>query len=119
YHSDKYQYRSLEEWSCDLHRSFTGKRLLRMIPDNCEHKVINSTPEIGDNAKSMLEPEHEYIKKHIGLFDPKLIVACGKVAQKACEEIGIDYFGIPHPAWRHLSIDMEVKIKSDIKGMLA
>jgi hypothetical protein len=103
YHSTKYKYRNLQEWSEDLQRSHTGKRLAQMIPEHCEYHVINSTPEIGNSAASCLKPQKEYVLDWIKTIKPEIICACGRTAQAVCNDLRLDYISVPHPAWRRLS----------------
>ena len=112
YHSEKYRYRNLQEWSVDLHRSHTGRRLMEMIPDGCYYFVINSTPEVGENVDSMLSPNLDYIISWINKIKPDVIVACGKVAQRACNKLLLDFISAPHPAWRQLSRNKTEEIRS-------
>jgi len=118
YHSAKYTHTNRAEWIRDLRKSHTGIRLFRMIPDcGVVYEIINATPEVGKDATSVFEPDLEYINNFKTLFKPDVIVACGKIAQKGCEVLGIDYLKIPHPAWRHLSLKMEGKIKQQITAL--
>jgi hypothetical protein len=103
YHSEKYQYRNLEEWSVDLHRSHTGRRLIQYIPQGVEYKVINSTPIVGTDVNSCLDPDLSYMQEWITRLCPDVICACGYVAQKACDELNVKHIKAPHPAWRALS----------------
>lgn len=103
YRSEKHQFSNKEEWSRELKRSHSGKRLSEMIPENTKYVVINASPRIGDNADSLYGANLEHIKKHIDEIKPGVIVACGNIAQKGCEALGIRYIKAPHPAWRALS----------------
>ena len=114
YHSEKYQYRNLQEWSEDLGRSHSGKRLMEMIPTGCDYYVINSTPEVGLGSSSLLKPQPDYILDWIDKVKPDVICACGKVAQNVCKELGINYVSAPHPAWRQLSKADTSKIRNVI-----
>ena len=118
YHSEKYQFRNLEEWYVDLERSYTGKRLKKMIPDNADPKVINASENIGNESSSCFPADANYIKKMIDKYKPKIICACGKIAQDGCEEIGIDYIPLPHPAWRQLSNKRVNEIKSKLSNIV-
>jgi len=114
YHSEKYQYRNLEEWSIDLHRSFTGRKLMKYIPDNAEYAVINASMNIGENAKSYYPADLDHIKKWIDNIQPDIICACGEVAQQGCKSLGVDCIAAPHPSWRQLSNQFASDIKSKL-----
>jgi len=114
YHSDKYQYRNEEEWYCDLNRSFSGKRLSEMIPENADIKVINSSSNIGDNADSYYKADLDHLRKCLTKYNADIICACGEVAQEGCKKLGIDYVSLPHPAWRALSKDITKNIKQNL-----
>ena len=70
YRSEKYNYRNLQEWSEELMRSHSGKRLNEMIPEGCEYFVINSTPEVGENSESYLPPKPNYVMDWIDKVKP-------------------------------------------------
>ncbi len=74
-----------------------------MLPENEEHYIINSTTEIGNKPEATFPPDPEHIKQVISEIKPDKILACGKVAQKGMELVGIDYIPAPHPAWRQLT----------------
>jgi len=103
YRSEKYNFRNEEEWSSDLMRSQTGKRLKEMIPENSDYRVINSSDKIGNNADSCYNADVSYIQKWIEKIQPRIICACGKIAQDGCEKLGLNFVKAPHPAWRQLS----------------
>jgi hypothetical protein len=105
-------------WLKALWSSHTGRRLKKMLPDNVIVEVINSTPRIGDISSACFPAESVYIAGWIECFEPDIILACGKVAQNALEELGIKYIPSPHPAWRQLSNEQIDKIRSTIIGNL-
>jgi hypothetical protein len=115
YRSDKYNFKNDEEWSRDLFRSHTGRRLKEMIPDGVEYFVINSSPEIGDHPASCYKGDPEYVKEKISFYRPAIIVGCGKIAHQALNEAGVVFLPVPHPAFRCLS----KKTTSNIKALLA
>lgn len=117
YRSDKYNFRNKEEWHEDLFRSHTGKRLSEMIPEGVEYYVINSSPNIGSHADSKFPPDNNYISEWYNKIKPDVVVACGKVAQKGCDEIALEYIKAPHPAWRALSKKITKSIRLEIKNV--
>jgi len=120
YKSEKHQFKNEDEWSRELENSHTGRRLKEMIPDGEEYKVINSSGLIGDCANSCYDADLEYMQFLIEKINPNIICACGKVAQRGCEELGIEFIPAPHPAWRRLSkahsSSIKEKIINNIKG---
>jgi len=115
YTSEKYQFSNEEEWSAALRKSHTGRRLMEMIPLGATYHVINASPNIGDNADSVYEPDHEYIKSWIDSLQPSLVCACGRVATDGLMQLGIEFVPLPHPAWRRLSKYQT----SEIRNMLS
>lgn len=118
YHSEKYNYRNLEEWYEDLGRSYSGKRLKEMIPNNCDIAVINSTLEIGDDASSYFQADLVYLTKKINEIMPDYICACGKVAQEGLRKLGKEFISAPHPAWRALSKKTTADIQAQLQAQL-
>jgi len=97
--------------------SYTGSRLQQMLPENCEVRVVNSTPEIGTHSDSVLKPDLDYLWQEIDAYDPDLILACGRVAQEAVAKV----FGLvnaPHPASRRLSKKEIAKIRRKLSRLL-
>ena len=118
YRSEKYCFRNYEEWYCDLKRSYSGKRLAEMIPNNANIKVINATPMIGDCANSYFKADISHLEKMIKSTTPDIICACGKEAQNGCKQLGIDFIALPHPAWRQLSKVHTNEIRENIQSLL-
>lgn len=116
YLSDKYKFSNEKEWYKALHKSYTGKKLMKLIPsDCCEYAVINSTPVVGNNASSCFVADLEHLKNKITEIKPDLICACGTVAQKGLEHLGISCYKIPHPAYRAFSSKLAQEIKNEIR----
>jgi len=115
YQSDKHQFKNDEEWSRELINSHTGRRLKEMIPNDMEYKVINSSDMIGDCPDSCYDANPLHIQKHINEIKPTVICACGKIAQKGCTELGLNFISAPHPAWRQLSKQQSSFIKEKLK----
>jgi len=115
YQSNKHQFKNDDEWSRELANSHTGRRLKEMIPDDIEYKVINSSALIGDCPASCYDADLEHIQKLIDEVKPSVICACGKIAQRGCEKLGLEFIPAPHPAWRQLSKKCSNSIKERIK----
>jgi hypothetical protein len=118
YKSKKYNFRNNIEWFADLCRSHSGKRLSEMLPDNGDIKIINSTPVIGNNAKSCYNADLIHIKKMIEKYNPDIICACGKISQEGCSQLNLNFVPLPHPAWRQLSKVETRKIKNKLNRKL-
>ena len=99
----------------ELDNSHTGRRLKEMIPDGIKYKVINSSAMIGNCPDSRYSADLEYIQKFVDELNPVVICACGKIAQKGCIELGLNFVSAPHPAWRQLSKQCSNDIKELIK----
>jgi len=97
------QLKNKDMWLYGLWTSHTGRRLQNMIPEGVDVEIINSTPRIGETSSDCFQPDLFYIKQHVAVIIPDVILACGKVAQTACEKLQLDYIAAPHPAWRQLS----------------
>jgi hypothetical protein len=89
-----------------------------MIPENQEVKIINASPLIGDNASSCFEPNVEHIQKMVKLYKPKVICACGKMAQKGCRFAELSFISAPHPACRTFSKKQAQEVKREINRKL-
>lgn len=118
YMSDKHRFLNREEWSRELQRSHSGKRLSEMIPDEEEYAVINSSPRIGDNADSCFVGDSAYVLEWVEKLSPDVICACGKVAQDTCNKAKLLFISLPHPAWRALSKETTRFIKALLRGAL-
>ena len=121
YTSEKHLFKNEDEWYRELMRSHTGRRLKEMIPYGKDFRVVNSSATIGDNPNSIYPADINHICKMIDNIKPKVICACGKVAQAGCrkiniEKLKIDYIEAPHPAWRGLSkkIILDIRAKLNI-----
>lgn len=116
YKSDKYKFTNHEEWSNQLMRSHTGRRLKDMIPAGISFAVINASDKIGDNPNSCYEADLKYISKWIKKINPTVICACGKIAQNGCKELGINYVPAPHPAWRLFSKETAFEVRDNLQS---
>jgi len=114
YKSEKHQFTNKKEWSRELLRSHSGRRLQEMIPAGAEFKVINASDNIGTHSSSSFKADLNHMTKLINKIKPDIICACGKIAQDGCRELGFDFVSAPHPAWRQLS----KKITRDIRRKL-
>jgi len=114
YTSDKHPFTNKKEWSKELLRSHSGRRLKEMIPDGAEFKVINASDNIGTHPSSSFKADLKHMSKLINKIKPDIICACGRIAQDGCRELGIKFISAPHPAWRQLS----KKITRDIRRKL-
>lgn len=95
-------------------KSHTGKRLMEMLPDDAQVFVTNACTEVGFQASSLFRPDLSHIRQAIYMHEPDKILACGKVAQKALEQLDYDFVAAPHPAYRLLSKKMTAEIKAEL-----
>jgi len=119
YHSDKYHFRNSEEWSEDLIRSHTGRRLKEMFPVGINVVVVNASPLIGESAKSCFNADLSYIQEKIDRYRPAIICACGRIAQNGCRKLNLDFVSAPHPAWRALTKVQTKQIRNILKEKYA
>jgi hypothetical protein len=95
-----------------LWNSPTGIGLIKMLPEGIPYFIINSTDEVADNSRDVLKPNPHWIRKWIKLVKPRIVLACGKVAQRACTELQIDHVKAPHPAWTGLTKEKIEQVKT-------
>lgn len=112
-HAERFRHDN-EFWLSRLFQSHTGKRLRKMIPGGVTHSIINATREIGTESSSNIPPDPVHVRVEIANYRPRVILACGVNAQKAMDELRIEYIPAPHPAWRQLSDVMIEKYKERI-----
>jgi hypothetical protein len=115
YQSSKHQFKNDVEWSRELANSHTGRRLKEMIPTGSEYRVINSSKIIGDNPDSCYGADLEHIDRFVNEIKPTVICACGRIAQKGCTDLGLDFIPAPHPAWRRLSKECSTYVRQLIE----
>ena len=118
YRSDKHPFTNDAEWSRELLRSHTGRRLKEMIPTGVQYKVINASEEIGDNPDSVFEGNTKHVSLWIKKLKPDIVVACGRVAQRTVSNLVINYVPVPHPAWRRLSKTDTTRIRLSLASTL-
>jgi len=99
-----------------LTSSHTGRRLREYIPPDVSYRVINSTLETGTTPDACFPPDAAYIRNKVDELKPKIVVACGKIAQQALDNI--PHIPAPHPAWRQLSKQHSSEIRNKITAAL-
>lgn len=118
YRSTKYDFNNYSEWSEDLLRSHSGKRLKEMIPEGASFSVINSSPKIGDCADSFFPADSKYLNAMINKIKPDIICACGVEARNGLNTLGIRFVSAPHPAWRRLSKKETSRIREILRSSI-
>jgi len=108
-------FKSRDYWLTALWKSHTGKRLKEMLPDNIPVWVDNATPEVGDNPDAVFPPDPVHMAKVIDTVQPRVILACGEVAQKGLDLLEVPYIPSPHPAYRALPKTRTAEIKSRVE----
>lgn len=111
------KYKDRDEWMERMWCSHTGRRLKEMLPD-IEVYVENANPKLGRESNSIFPPDISHLKNVIKVTKPKVILACGKVAQEGLDELGVDYIPAPHPAWRQLSKKDTSRIRKKIASIV-
>ena len=111
--------RSRAAWLRGLERSHTGKRLKEMLPDGIDYYVINASQEIGSSSDALFPPDIKYISQTIEHISPTIILACGRVAQAAVDEIelSVPIIKTYHPAFRGLSKGITKSINECIQAV--
>lgn len=107
--------RDEQQWQKDLWRSLTGKRLKQMIPDGADIRLANASPVVGNVASACYPPDLQHMRKAIRKHRPDVICACGKIAQRGLDEIGVEYVAAPHPAWRALTKEHIARIRQQLQ----
>lgn len=100
--------------------SLTGKRLKHAIPEGVEVKIRNASPLIGRTSDSNFPPSVSYVDDQIKRIHPHIILACGKNANEAIDQLDPDCHVVrmPHPASRTLSNKMLANVKRRLKRLL-
>ena len=106
-------------WVKALWHSYTGKRLMEMIPEGTRIAVVNASPQVGTHAGSYFPADLPHLHAAIDETQPRLVLGCGKIAQEGLMELGIAHLPAPHPAWRGLSKKRTLQIRADIVRLLA
>jgi len=98
-------------WLRALERSRSGQRLKLLIDDFdvCE----NTTPKVSAVSSGIEVPDADHIKAIIAARQPKVIIACGKQAEKALSELWDGaLLCVPHPANRVLTNQLYVEART-------
>lgn len=98
-----------EYWLPALQRSHSGRRLQvleRGLP-GVSIWYDNTTPIVGEEPSSVVPPDLDHMWGVIHDQRPRVIVTCGKQAEKALAKIPLGdipppIVNLPHPAWRFL-----------------
>jgi hypothetical protein len=104
-------------WRYELSHSHTGIRMKEMFPDNYKVIVTNASPKMGKKSSDCFPPDIRHLKRVIKRTKPDIILAAGRMAQKAIDEIqpSCKVMKVPHPAWRGLSHKCTKKIKQHLE----
>jgi hypothetical protein len=91
----------------------TGRRLREALPEGVEVEIRNASPLVGKNADSYFKFDTKYIRNQIENIKPTVILACGKSATDALQELALNVpvVFMPHPAYRALSKDTTAFVK--------
>ena len=105
-------------WEYALWKSHTGRRLREMLPSNCEVYIENASPKWGVESGACFPADTEHIQVIVKEQKPKIILACGTVAQAGLSELDIEFIPVPHPAWRLLSKEKIMEIRELLEAEL-
>jgi len=91
-----------QRWLGALRRSHSGRRLSDMLDDLSI--CWNLTTTVCATPEEIPEPDVPYIRTIIAQQSPKLIVACGRVAEETLQELWLGpLLVVPHPTYRMLT----------------
>lgn len=62
-------------------------------PHKPERRASNRTPRVAEQRMG-----HPYLEMVINMYQPKTILAVGRIAQKACETLKLTYIPLRHPS---------------------
>lgn len=110
-------YKNRKTWLDGLWSSHTGRRLLEMLPDNCDYYIENSNKRIAKTSDGRYPPDISHMSRTIKRTNPKIILACGKISQEGLDTLNVPYIAAPHPAWRQLSKKQTAKIKRVLENV--
>lgn len=100
-----------ESWLRALERSRSGKKLKIMIGDDLS-VVHNTTLEVGPTASSICKPDLQHMSAVLFTERPKLVIACGRQAEKAVSEVWDgSLIVVPHPACRWLRDEFYERVR--------
>jgi len=100
-----------QSWLRALSTSRSGQRLTALTDDfnECE----NTTEEVADHPDGICQPDPQHIGRVLKARKPKVVIACGKQAEKA---ISAAWSGplivVPHPACRVVTTAAYLKAQS-------
>lgn len=104
-------------WRKELGSSRTGVRLQEALPaETFEVVVCNASPALADSPDGIFPADLGHLRRVVRRTEPDVILACGRVAQKAMAEISpaIPVVAMSHPAYRLLSNQKTAEIKSQL-----
>lgn len=101
-------------WRRELRASRTGRRLFSEVIPLSRYRVrfVNANPTLAETPDGIFPPDLSHLRRQIRRARPSVILACGRVAERAlaliardsCELIaGAALLAMPHPASRGLS----------------
>jgi hypothetical protein len=97
-------------WLRALARSRSGQRLKLMIDDLSV--CHNTTPRVASRASQLLPPDVEHVSMLLSAYDPALVVACGRSAERTLSALFAGHLlCVPHPAHRLLTDALYVEAR--------
>ena len=108
---------SRDFWEKALWASPTGTRLNWMLPWECEVRVGNASPVIGNTASSKFPMEPDHVRAQIKAWKPTVVLLLGAEAKKArriAEDMEVSVVEGPHPAYRVFSREWGANIQNEV-----
>ena len=94
-------------WRKEFMASRTGRRLFNEVlpPNLYRFRFCNANPRLADSPQGIFPPNLKHLKRQIRRAQPDLILACGRIAQEAIQNLNPDMhvLSMPHPASHSLS----------------
>lgn len=109
---------SYKHYVAALAKSHTGKRLAKMLPVPLEAvTIVNASPKIGTKSQDAFPADLEYLQEKIAEADPDVILAFGSIASDGLEMLGVEYYQLPHPARRDISVADFASIRESLESI--
>ena len=114
------------KWLLGLWRSYSGKRLREMLPqelwmdslhswpEDRDYYICNATEQWANDAIVALKSDPEWLARIVAWLRPDYVLACGRVAQRGLDRLGISYIEAPHPAWRALTKERTAAVRAEV-----
>jgi hypothetical protein len=89
-----------------------------MLPEDADIYVINASQYVGNHSGAVGKPDLVHIRGELDRVGPDLVLGCGKVAQRALDQLDAVHIKVPHPAWRQLKRERVLEIRDMLAELL-